>query len=562
MCASRGVAEHRPDPLTALSRLLLPALLGALLLLVALQPVYVVDLWWQMATGRVILATGAVPHADIFSFTAPGAPWTVHEWVPDLLFYLAYTGGHGWAPQPLGGMLLVAFKMGMVAAAFLLLYVRSLKVTGRPALSTVVTLAGVGAASPFFDIRPQLLTYLLLGVTLLAAEAWIATGHRRALVALPLIFLIWSNVHAGFGFGLAALAAVALGEAVDAALGRSGAAGAGAGDQPQPRRWSRLRAAVRAAGPLGAAVAASAAAACANPNGPRLFLYPFTIFRHPSVQSSIIEWFSPNFHDSQWTGFEIYLGLAAAAWAVGGRRARCSELLLLIGSGHLALFSVRHIPLMVIATAPAIAACLSGVVRAVEKRGSPARARRLALAGALGLGACMTLAIGACSRALAPPSTLFARTARMDTFPAAACDFILRSGMRGRLFNDYKWGGFCIWSLWPRWRVFIDGRAEVYFGGEQSPYEDYFAIHNVRSDWEAVLDRREVDIALLDANSYAERVMRLAPQWQLVYTDDVARVYARRRPFWQQPDSLWLRDQRLPAPGRRANGPARKTRGA
>ena len=28
--------------------------------------------------------------------------------------------------------------------------------------------------------------------------------------------------------------------------------------------------------------------------------------------------------------------------------------------------------------------------------------------------------------------------------------------------NHYNWGGYFIWKLYPQYRVFMDGRADVY----------------------------------------------------------------------------------------------------
>ena len=64
------------------------------------------DTWSHVATGEWIIAHGAAPHADPFSFSMPGAPWTAHEWLSELMLALAFRFG-GWsgvvlltAPRP------------------------------------------------------------------------------------------------------------------------------------------------------------------------------------------------------------------------------------------------------------------------------------------------------------------------------------------------------------------------------------------------------------------------------------------------------------------------------
>jgi len=52
------------------------------------------DTWSHVATGEWIIAHGAVPRADPFSYSMPGAPWTAHEWLAEVP--LAFRFG-GWS---------------------------------------------------------------------------------------------------------------------------------------------------------------------------------------------------------------------------------------------------------------------------------------------------------------------------------------------------------------------------------------------------------------------------------------------------------------------------------
>src|SRR5258708_2794352 len=46
------------------------------------------DYWWHTRTGQLIAQTGAIPHVDVYSFTAAGQPWIAHEWLTELIFYV------------------------------------------------------------------------------------------------------------------------------------------------------------------------------------------------------------------------------------------------------------------------------------------------------------------------------------------------------------------------------------------------------------------------------------------------------------------------------------------
>ena len=45
---------------------------------------------------------------------------------------------------------------------------------------------------------------------------------------------------------------------------------------------------------------------------------------------------------------------------------------------------------------------------------------------------------------------------------AAAVEFLRAHPESGAIYNDYGWGGYLIWKLYPQRKVYIDGRADVY----------------------------------------------------------------------------------------------------
>ena len=49
-----------------------------------LTPIPPNDFWWHLATGRQILAQGAIPTVDSFSFTRAGEPFFNQGWLAQL----------------------------------------------------------------------------------------------------------------------------------------------------------------------------------------------------------------------------------------------------------------------------------------------------------------------------------------------------------------------------------------------------------------------------------------------------------------------------------------------
>src|SRR5438132_4028795 len=187
------------------SALVLRGLLFVAIFSLAAVPPLDPDLWWHLANGRLILTTASIPHMDVYSFSAAGQPWVMHEWLADLSMYGLYQ---------LGGLpLLVAVFAGVVTASAVCLYLL-LRQTGLAAsAAAALTLVGVLAGSTAWGARPQLLNVLLCGLLLLGLLRYRA-GRLSAFVLPPFLWL-WANLHSAFVLGVIISLLFLAGEAFD-----------------------------------------------------------------------------------------------------------------------------------------------------------------------------------------------------------------------------------------------------------------------------------------------------------------------------------------------------------
>jgi hypothetical protein len=98
---------------------------------------------------------------------------------------------------------LVWWKCGLIVATFGLLFRLLRQICGGSGCAYLAMLAAVAVGAPFLDIRPQLYTFLGFVVILS-----FALPLSRKLWILPLVFLLWANLHSGFLLGLVTIAAV------------------------------------------------------------------------------------------------------------------------------------------------------------------------------------------------------------------------------------------------------------------------------------------------------------------------------------------------------------------
>jgi hypothetical protein len=96
----------------------------------------------------------------------------------------------------------------------------------------------------------------------------------------------------------------------------------------------------------------------------------------------------------------------------------------------------------------------------------------------------------------------------------------------GNLYAGEKFGGYFIYKLFPRVKVFADGRSDLYNGGRV--LEDVRKLAALKSDWSDVLDRNQVDWMVLEREEPLAVVIEMTGQWDKVYEDGTARILVRK----------------------------------
>lgn len=485
----------------------------SLTFVLCLHPQAVTDFWWQARTGGLIVNSGAIPNRDPFSWTSAGQPWLVHEWLTEVFFYVALTRLPEWV--------LLLFKAGLATLACGLVLTRAWLRSGSLPVSVALAVLAGWVAQSYADLRPQMLSFVLLAALLLALDEYGQGRVRRLPWALPVVFAVWSNLHGGVVVGLALVVLWVLGETLGAWF------------------WGQQSHALK---PLWLGVAASLLTVALNPNGFGVYAYPFLVLGHPVVMDYISEWFSPNFHTPEMKPFLIMLlaALGALPQGRGSGRLRLGEGLVLAATGYAALVSQRNTVAFALCAAPPVAAALASALRDIRPL-QPVFAGALSVkarAGGLLLlsGLLCALAFTQLPRTqpegrkpgrLLSPRQWYDYAISADYFPHAAVAELARGRWPGKLYNDYVWGGYLIWKLYPARPVFIDGRAEVYY--PTHTFEDEMTIHNVANGWEEALDRRGVEVVLTSRWGTLGQVLARSPVWRWEFTGPTELVYTRVR---------------------------------
>jgi hypothetical protein len=458
------------------------------------------DFWWHLKTGQYICEKHSLPVPDPFAYTTAmarpayaGEERTrdfnlTHEWLAQALFYLIYRAAG------LGGMVL--FRAAVLTAFCALAGLLAWRRCGGFYGALAAAFATAGVASGFAVDRPYLVTFLLLASAIAILET------RRSMWLLPPLFLIWANCHGGYFLGWVVVAAYSA-EALFLKWRQKPLPGA-------RRLWIVSAVSVLVSG--------------INPNGFRI-LQILLYYRSSYMTSRLLEWAPPRL----WPPGEFTVLLLGAAalllWA--RRRSRLVDWLLFLAFALAGLSAQRNTFLI---------GFLAPVLIVSYFPWKP----RLPVFAQYAAAAMVVVALGVGTAR----GSFFQLRAAEWKYPAGAADFLLAHHVTEPLFNTYEYGGYLIWRLWPRERVFIDGRAL-----SESIFMDYARIlynHDASGGKSAdeLLDQYGVQAIVMNSFEYVNGlVYLLAPaladpaqtDWKLVYSDAQAVVFMRHPPPGVEP---------------------------
>jgi hypothetical protein len=430
-------------------------------LVLTVQPFSDTDVWWHLALGRLITTSG-IPAHEPFSFLPPAHAWVGQQWLYEVtLAGLVGAGGPG----------LASLVMGLAAVGAVVLATLSIPQSARVpgawlALSMVITgltldtVAGVSSA---------VISMLGFAIVLFVLGRW-REGKRSALWGLPVVFLLWANMDAGFAAGLLILLAALL---------------------LIPHAGSRRQ--------LATVLAISAIAALANPVGAGIYASVLSGVFSPGVAQGLAGFGSPNFHEWWARLFEAEVVLVIVLWTVSGGPDRFSAI---TGFGLLiaTLFAQENLGLFAVFMAPQLAIHGS---RAWNQHVAPRITRRRETATGhlhpMATGAVLLVMTAATAVALVPRLSASAAASYQATaYPEAAATYAGVNFPGQRLYTIDSWGGYLAYRF-PSGRVVFLYDEPAVFG--TSALQLYDAIDQLVPDWVHVLTAEKIHHAILPSQA-------------------------------------------------------------
>jgi len=442
------------------------------------------DFGWRVVAGESFLKRG-IPKTDLFSYTMPSFPWVDHAWSLSVLIYLIYSTT---------GFLGLSVLFSLVALASLLISAKRVKAQlENPKLFEKIALVLDGRRIPlfvylplnfkylsyfvslpvilstsilftFFGVRVQVFSWLMVSIILyifFSEKVW-----QRWKFVLPILFLVWANLHGSFAVGIEAFFLFLLLRAI------------------RLRKvflvdWFYFFVSLLAT-----------------------FLNPYGIGVWREVWSSVSD-SSLRWRIAEWMPALTMLDLTIPTFIAfsGGLLFKYRKKFSLEEKGVFILFllqaiaSRRHLPLWTITALPISCKGIYYVwLEAKKVKEGVDRFNKIYEIGFLFVSALFFI-----QAFFAIQEANF--LGKGNFYPKGAVNYLSGKVPNGQIFSEYGWGGYLIWKL-PQKKVFIDGRMPSWRkkplkeGELESAFDAYEEILKGKIDYKEVFRKFDIDTVL------------------------------------------------------------------
>jgi hypothetical protein len=466
-------------------------------------PLGLSDFWWHLNTGRWIWNNGALPTDDPFLYSSPipldaRAVLILRGYPLSQLLMLGIYNVSG-----ISGLVILK---GLLMTVFYVLLWNSLR---RNGLHPMLALAVVGLLPPLFfrfdELRPQVFSFIGTLLVMQLTERFLAIGRQgmqlkwHALASLPLILLLWANLHRGFIIGVGILFVYLLAEVLERKRG----------SKPLPDESFRR---------FLVTVLVSAGMAFFNPVGVTATWASFTEVAGP-FSKVIDEFFGTlryfEFHGMKQVGYLILVLAVIPTLAIISkwRQINLAHALILAAFLIAGILSFRFSLMMA-----AVVLVITSIYFA------PAISQRLSLARGIPIIIIWCVSTGVLANSALNRTSLTSSPLENGVIPSSAVDYLAQTNLSGNIYNPFEYGGYLSWRLYPR-KIFIDQRNLSW-----DVYEEYSKVW--RGDYADVFRKYQIGVVFYpvydgSTSGVSRPVAGLLsnPQWEIGYYDGVDIIF-------------------------------------
>lgn len=474
----------RARPLLVLIALVLLVAAGKSILGNSVDP----DFFWHLRVAEQLERDGIGPIVDSISFNSVRDPWTPYSWLAEIGMLCV------WRTLGVFGVVFGEAVLAVLLVGFGALAcreaVRMKHATGGELNILLGTIVIAMFSLAFVSFRPASMALVMLAATALFLLRDQRLGRTKLIWLIVPLTVLLANIHLYVVVALMWLAAICLGEWIS--------------KSNRARRTTWL-------------AVASTAAACCTPMLPGVIEQVLNYNGGDvMVASGFIREMQPFYAvDLGWLMLGVFL--VSMFFVIRNRReVGLANLFWFVASSVLLWRLGRFAPVWAISAVPVVLISLPAWNGVVIRRPIVSR---IALA---------VLLIGVIRLGMALPRVdsdlnqwMIERPDEQGGYPVRATAFVEREALmpRGRVINEFNWGGYLAWRFGERAKVFMDGRTQLYssdFWRETCLGEPDAA--------RPILMQAQAEVAILPVRKSRFESVLKSIGWREVYRDDLAVV--------------------------------------
>ncbi len=458
-------------------------------------PVTDTDIWWHLSAAREMLAHKTFLREDPFSYTPSFSPWLNLHWLYQLLVYATYS--LAWIFG------LIALKAIFFGSAYVLNYISSLKSKHNMLRFTIFVLFSYKVRYLMLD-RPVMITLLCIALFLFILERFRETGNLKLLLFLLPIQIIWVNCQ-----GLSAIGLFIFGcYFIETLLNKRSVMG----------RFSIIMVALLLCGLI-------------NPYGLDGVFLPIRLFSRILPGENNL--YSMNVSENMPLRFlpssDMHFAYTSLVMAIlilysiylNRHKVRISHIILVCGFGLLCTMALRNVLLFVFIGLFIVNYNLSNMPDVGIRS-------RLRISGIF-VGTILILFVF-----FLHLNILFKcrNLHGLSPFrvPDKAIEYLEEYPIKGNCFNGDRYGGYLLWRMYPRKKVFIDGRFTI---RPSSVFREYLDALDRPETFPMLVEKYAITLVMLPIASF-DRFLPLAcalyknDLWELLYIDGSTVLFAKK----------------------------------
>ena len=436
------------------------------------------DYFWHIKAGEYMFNNGLLKH-DIFSWFVNGKYWMSHEWLFEIIMYvfkLLFSNSH-----------LLIFGFVFICLLLLILfftnkdnYLKNIPFSMFYLILSLILL-------PFMQGRPHLISFSLLALTVYVLFDNYNKKDSKIIYLLPIISLIWANVHGGssnLSYLLCLLFFI---------CGMF---------EFKFKKIECNRISKKQLYKYLLVFMLSVITICINIHGIKMLIYPYQNMMDTTMLNNINEWAPTNFNITSHYMYLFVIVFMLFIMLFSDKKIRFIDFMLFGLCVFLGLKSIRFWAYTYIIMSYVIFYYVNS--RKIDK-GTNIIILLLSFTF-IGMFICNINFIN--------------KQVNKHVLSSEVIELIKEEKPK-RLYNMYDYGGELIYN---DIEVFIDGRADLY---SKYNYKDYLNISNLSKDYVKLIEKYDFDYFLVDKKYSINTYLKYNDNYELIYKDKEVLLYKK-----------------------------------